>query len=186
MKNNYNYPMIVYPIRFYNGRIEWAAEFPDLPGCVGGGDTPSEAVDDAMLTLAYYLSELKEEGQELPKPTDFTADPSEIEELSVFFDKAMEEKLSKIAEDNEMTMNELIEVIIKSFVEESENGPEEKEEEDPVLDIKMNSDLFIKLQENAKNHGMDLETYIGYLLTKDAAGIIYPQQQAKFNRWDLG
>ena len=24
--------------------VEWAAEFPDLPGCVGAGDTVEEAV----------------------------------------------------------------------------------------------------------------------------------------------
>lgn len=47
----------------------WGAIIPDLPGCIGGGDTPAEAL--AMLEDAkrgYFLSAL-EHGDYIPEPS---------------------------------------------------------------------------------------------------------------------
>lgn len=41
------YSMKMYPIHFDDGRTEWCVEYPDLKGCVGGGDTVEEAIKDA-------------------------------------------------------------------------------------------------------------------------------------------
>ena len=190
MNTNYpNYPMLVYPIRFYNGRIEWAVEFPNLPGCAGGGDTPAEAVEDAMQTLPCYLDAMVEDGMELPEPLDFTEKFINEDEANLCLDASLIEQLAVIAEDNDMTVEGLLETILTSFIEEAKSfdNPEEADsEESPILNITMNSELFQKLEDKAKDLGMDLETYIGYVLTKDASNIVYPQPQAKFNRWDLG
>ena len=59
--NSMDYAMKVYPIHLENGKTEWCVEYPDLKGCVGGGDTIEEAIADAQATKAVYLSYLKEE-----------------------------------------------------------------------------------------------------------------------------
>ena len=65
-----DYAMRVYPMHLENGKTEWCVEYPDLKGCVGGGDTIEEAIADAQATKAVYLSYLKEEGIELPVPKE--------------------------------------------------------------------------------------------------------------------
>lgn len=177
-----NYPMIVYPIKMYNGRIEWAVEFPDLPGCVGGGDTPEEAVKDALATLEVYLDEFDERGDERPVPTDFTEEFSDSVDEQIPVDFSYYNRLSKAAEKSGMELADFVDTIISGFLDEYES---EEENNIPVMDVRMNKALFVKLEEKAKKHGMDLETYIGYVLTKDAAGIVYPQQPVKFNYWDF-
>ena len=68
--------MKVYPMYLENGKTEWCVEYPDLKGCVGGGDTIEEAIADAQATKSVYLSYLKEEGIELPVPKDEGSLPS--------------------------------------------------------------------------------------------------------------
>ena len=65
-----DYAMKVYHMHLENGKTEWCVEYPDLKGCVGGGDTIEEAIADAQATKAVYLSYLKEEGIELPVPKE--------------------------------------------------------------------------------------------------------------------
>lgn len=52
--------MKVSTIKFGNGRTEWCVEYPDLPGCVGGGNALQEAIEDAKLSKKVYLDYLKE------------------------------------------------------------------------------------------------------------------------------
>lgn len=70
------YAMKVYPMYLENGKTEWCVEYPDLKGCVGGGDTIEEAIADAQVTKSVYLSYLKEEGIELPVPKEEGSLPS--------------------------------------------------------------------------------------------------------------
>ncbi len=71
-----DYAMKVYPMHFENGKTEWCVEYPDLKGCVGGGDTIEEAIADAQATKAVYLNYLEEEGIELPVPREEGSLPS--------------------------------------------------------------------------------------------------------------
>lgn len=66
---NMEYSMKVYPINLENGKTEWCVEFPDLPGCVGGGDTVEEAIKDAEESQKVYLSFLASENKPIPKPS---------------------------------------------------------------------------------------------------------------------
>lgn len=75
-RDNMNYAMKVYPMHLENGKTEWCVEYPDLKGCVGGGDTIEEAIADAQATKSVYLSYLKDEGIELPVPKDEGSLPS--------------------------------------------------------------------------------------------------------------
>lgn len=49
------YSMKVYPIHFDDCRTEWCVEYPNLKGCVGGGDTIEEAVKNAEASKQVYL-----------------------------------------------------------------------------------------------------------------------------------
>lgn len=58
--------------------------FPDLPGCISGGDDVDEALENAPEALAFYAQELSADGRELPPPrtlAELKADPEIAEDL---------------------------------------------------------------------------------------------------------
>ena len=58
--------------------------FPDLPGCISGGDDIDEALENAPEALAFYAHELIEDGRELPPPRtlgELKADPEFADDL---------------------------------------------------------------------------------------------------------
>lgn len=59
--------------------------FPDLPGCISGGDDVDEALENAPEALAFYAQELIEDGRELPPPRsldELRADPEFADDIS--------------------------------------------------------------------------------------------------------
>ena len=63
----FEYPMYLYQIETTDG-LQWVASFPDLDGCVGGGKTKIEAINEAKINLKEYLEASKEIGIPIPKP----------------------------------------------------------------------------------------------------------------------
>ncbi|WP_441237848.1 type II toxin-antitoxin system HicB family antitoxin [Bradyrhizobium sp. 930_D9_N1_4] len=58
--------------------------FPDLPGCISGGDDVDEALESAPEALAFYAQELIAEGRQLPPPRpldELKADPEFADDL---------------------------------------------------------------------------------------------------------
>ena len=58
--------------------------FPDLPGCISGGDDVEEALENAPEALAFYAQELIADGRQLPPPRtldEFKADPEFAEDV---------------------------------------------------------------------------------------------------------
>lgn len=58
--------------------------FPDLPGCVSGGDDVDEALENAPEALAFYAQELTADGRQLPPPRtldELRADPEFAEDV---------------------------------------------------------------------------------------------------------
>ncbi|ABC22538.1 type II toxin-antitoxin system HicB family antitoxin [Rhodospirillum rubrum] len=56
----------------------FSAFFPDLPGCVGAGDSVEACFQDALDALALHLAGMIEDGDSLPAPTplsDVEVDP---------------------------------------------------------------------------------------------------------------
>ncbi|MGO9171049.1 MAG: type II toxin-antitoxin system HicB family antitoxin [Rhodomicrobium sp.] len=45
----------------------WGVRFPDVPGCVGGGASPEEAIEDATTALRDVMAYKRGERSELPK-----------------------------------------------------------------------------------------------------------------------
>ncbi|WP_375313262.1 type II toxin-antitoxin system HicB family antitoxin [Bradyrhizobium sp. A5] len=59
--------------------------FPDLPGCISGGDDVDEAMENAPEALAFYAQELVEDGRQLPPPRtldELKADPAVADDLA--------------------------------------------------------------------------------------------------------
>jgi predicted RNase H-like HicB family nuclease len=58
--------------------------FPDLPGCISGGDDVDEALENAPEALTLYAQELNEDGRQLPQPRtldELKADPEFADDL---------------------------------------------------------------------------------------------------------
>ncbi|MFK4509635.1 type II toxin-antitoxin system HicB family antitoxin [Bradyrhizobium daqingense] len=58
--------------------------FPDLPGCISGGDDVDEALENAPEALAFYAQELIADGRQLPPPRtldELKADPEFADDL---------------------------------------------------------------------------------------------------------
>ena len=58
--------------------------FPDLPGCISGGDDVDEALESASEAIAFYAEELTEDGRQLPPPRtldELKADPEFADDI---------------------------------------------------------------------------------------------------------
>lgn len=58
--------------------------FPDLPGCISGGDDVDEALESAPEAIAFYAQELIEDGRQLPRPRtldELKADPEFTDDI---------------------------------------------------------------------------------------------------------
>ncbi len=58
--------------------------FPDLPGCISGGDDLEEALENAPEALAFFAQELTADGRQLPPPRtldELKADPEFADDL---------------------------------------------------------------------------------------------------------
>lgn len=58
--------------------------FPDLPGCISGGDDIDEALENAPEALALYAQDLIADGRQLPPPRtldELKADPDIANDL---------------------------------------------------------------------------------------------------------
>ncbi len=62
-------------LRFYTACIEgddkpgFSVFFPDLPGCISGGDTVQEAANQAAEALSLHIEGMVADGQPLPDPS---------------------------------------------------------------------------------------------------------------------
>lgn len=61
------YPIMIEPIPDEDGG-GYAAFFPDLPGCMSDGESPTEAVQNAMDALECWTAVQVERGVAMPEP----------------------------------------------------------------------------------------------------------------------
>jgi len=99
-----NYPMRLYTVETVEGP-EWIAEFVDIFGCGGGGNTAQEALEDALINLEYYLGFAKERGEDVPQPSDYNECNGKI---TLRLPKSMHRRLIELAEDEGSSLNQLI------------------------------------------------------------------------------
>jgi predicted HicB family RNase H-like nuclease len=99
-----NYPMRLYTVETVEGP-EWIAEFVDIFGCGGGGNTAQEALKDALVNLEYYLEFAKERGEDIPQPSDYNECNGKI---ALRIPKSMHRRLLKLSADEGKSLNQVI------------------------------------------------------------------------------
>ena len=58
-----------YAVIFERAQGNWAADVPDLPGCITTGDTLEQAERDIREAIEGHLRTLMEFGEPVPQPT---------------------------------------------------------------------------------------------------------------------
>lgn len=105
--NEKSYRMRVYPIDADTDEIEWVAEFPDLPGCVGAGETAEEAVTMAIDAQRAWINVALEEGRNIPEPINpYESDYSG--KFTLRLPKTLHRELVLQAEDEGISLNQYI------------------------------------------------------------------------------
>ena len=66
MKKEYPYATIIRPLTKEEGN-GYLAEFPDLPGCCGDGETPQDALREAERAMLSWIETAKEFGDPVPE-----------------------------------------------------------------------------------------------------------------------
>lgn len=74
MIDHTRYPVEVRPLSPEDGG-GWLAVFPDLPGCMGDGETPQDAVADGYEAAKAWLEVAHECGDPVPAPPAAAANP---------------------------------------------------------------------------------------------------------------
>ena len=105
------YELKVYPIKGEDGVEEWCAEFPAIEGIVGGGDSPEQAVKEAVSNLEDYIALLEQEQKTLP--TEYN-EPDCSGKLSIRMPISLHRNLKRKAEYEGISLNQLINYYLSS------------------------------------------------------------------------
>lgn len=102
---NTNYPMRVYSVQ-YDGSVEWVAEYPDLPGCIGVGDSIEEAISSGKNSLELLLETARDNGVSVPEPSQqYSCEYSG--KFALRLPKYLHRNLSLLAEEHNISLNQL-------------------------------------------------------------------------------
>lgn len=113
------YRLNVYPIYLENGKEQWCVEYPELPGCVGGGDTIEEAIDDAKKSKKVYLDYLMENNLDIPKPI-IVKNELPSGKIALRVSRTMHKKLLMLAENDGVSLNAYINSAISEKIGKSD------------------------------------------------------------------
>ena len=111
MINPKTYPVEIRPLASAEGG-GWLATFPDLPGCMGDGETPEAAVADGFEAAAAWLKVAQECGDPVPKP----GTGSESGRFVARVPKSLHTRLVARAEQEGVSMNTFLVSLIAEGV----------------------------------------------------------------------
>lgn len=97
------YPVEVKPLADDDGG-GWLATFPDLPGCMGDGDTPELAIADGYDAAQAWLTVAAENGDPIPTP----GAGGESGKFVTRVPKSLHSRLAARAEQEGVSMNTLV------------------------------------------------------------------------------
>jgi len=136
MKEKNLYRMRVYPVETDANTIEWAAELPDLPGCVGAGGTAEEAVAMAMDAKKAWIETALEEGRDIPKPKNIYEDDFSGK-FTLRLPKTLHKELTLQAEEEGVSLNQYLLYLITK-------GLNKKEEISAKYELKDKIDFLLR------------------------------------------
>jgi len=97
------YPIEVRPLADEDGG-GWLATFPDLPGCMGDGDTPEHAIIDGYAAAQAWLAVAAEHGDPIPAP----GTGGESGKFVARVPRSLHTRLAARAEQEGVSMNTLV------------------------------------------------------------------------------
>ncbi|NPV69752.1 MAG: toxin-antitoxin system HicB family antitoxin [Firmicutes bacterium] len=83
----------------------YAAEIPELPGCISQGETMEEALKNIEAAKASWLESAIEDGIEIPEPT---AQDEYSGKLNIRMPKSLHRALAERAREERISLNQLI------------------------------------------------------------------------------
>lgn len=108
-----NYEIRVFPKVAEDGSTYWTATFPSVPECIGGGDTPEEAMNEARENLEVYIEFLEEEGKKIPQE-DYKSDYSG--KIALRLPKSTHRRVSEMADSEGVSINTLLVSAIENYI----------------------------------------------------------------------
>lgn len=158
------YRMTLYPIKDVD-TIEWVAEIPDLPGCIGCGDTPEEAIAMAKDAQRGWLKNAIDNNIKIPQPTN-PYDAEYSGKFTLRLPKTMHRDIAIKSEEEQVSINQLIIFMLsKELYQKSSSHHEAKDNVCKVVvtETKTNEILFNDtkgLWENSGKQELDLNRLI--------------------------
>lgn len=104
---NKDFRIKLYPIENEDSSIEWAAEIPELPGCVGGGDTPQEALAEVEDAKKAWIEVALGDGKKVPEPKSF-GDNALSGKFTLRLPKSLHRDLAEEADEENISLNQYI------------------------------------------------------------------------------
>jgi antitoxin HicB len=104
-----------YPMHLYRDADsgDWVAQVVDLPGCIGVGDSPVEAVGSAMGNVAVWLEGARENGWAVPQPKQ----PVEASgRLQLRLPPVLHSRLQQLAEAEGVSINQQIVSAVSEYL----------------------------------------------------------------------
>lgn len=113
MKRDYQMRVYQYP----NGdSFEWVVEFPDLPGCIGAGDTIEEALSEAQINKDLWIEAAIDIGRSIPTPSDsYSIEYSG--KFNIRIPKSLHRDLVLKAEEEDVSLNALCSTLLSRGIE---------------------------------------------------------------------
>ncbi len=107
---SYEYQMRVY--QYPNGdSLDWVVEYPDLPGCIGTGDTIEEAIEDAKFGKDMWIEAATKIGKEIPTPSNsYSIEYSG--KFNIRIPKSLHRDLVLKAEEEDVSLNALCSTLL--------------------------------------------------------------------------
>jgi len=111
MIDHKRYPVEIRPLAAEDGG-GWLATFPDLPGCMGDGETPEAAIADGYSAAQAWLAVAEECKDAIPKP----GTGGESGRFVARIPKSLHTRLVARAEQEGVSMNTLLVSIISEGI----------------------------------------------------------------------
>lgn len=140
------YKMEIYSNVAEDGVAYWTVTFPAVQGCVGGGDTPEQAIAEAQENLTAHLAYLSNAG--FPIPASDLAAQEYSGRIALRVAKSTHRKLAERAREEGISTNTLIGNAIEFYFGNRNCNDEIKRQVNQIKRISMQS--FVLQQCNAR------------------------------------
>jgi len=108
-----SYPIVIKPLDEDDGG-GFMATVPDLPGCMGDGETEAEALANVQSALEEWIDAAKDEGREIPKPG--------AAEFRQRLPRTLHAELTEVARSEGVSLSQYITMELSRAVERRHSG----------------------------------------------------------------